>query len=198
MHKPSIILAMALIVILMVPSILAGNSSFTDMHQINIVNLFISDASLKCNKNLYAAIEFKNAGTENEYVHMELVNEKLGIDEFAPIVMIQPNKHDSVTIPVTLKQEPEGNVEFEVLAYFNNEIRRYFQSFTFKGCPDAPKTDSAVDPALFTQSSSESKEKALQGLSMHTWYVIIMIILIFLLVLIYVLKLYIQSITQKK
>ncbi len=194
----SILLTIALILAFSLPLANAGKSLVSDEHKINILNLFISDNYLECNKNLNAVIEFKNAGTENEYVHMELVNEKLGIDEFAPIVLVKPNGIASVTIPATLESEPKGEHEFEVFAYYSNEIKPYFKSFTFKGCQEPAKDDMQPDDAIIAQSGLEGRETAVKGLNLQTWYIILMVALIFVLVLVYLLKLYIQNITNRE
>ena len=198
MKTASIFLMIALILAFYLPSAYAGKSLVSDEHKINILNLFISDNYLECNKNLNAVIEFKNSGTENEYVHMELMNERLGIDEFAPIVLVKPNGIASVTIPVALESEPKGEYELEVLAYFNNEIKPYFKSFMFKGCQEAAKDGMYPDDAIMTQSSLQSKETAPKGLNSQAWYIIIMVALIFVLVLTYLLKLYVQNITNRE
>ncbi len=193
----SLVLYLITIVLLVLPGVSAGKSLIPDVHRIDILNLFISETSLTCNKNIYTVIEYKNAGTDNELVHLELVNEQLGINEFTPVAMLQPNRLGSITIPIALEQEPEGEVEFEVLAYFNNEIRRYFKSFTFAGCPEAPNPTSMPDATLLAQTSQEAKNQP-QGWSTQTWFVTLMVIIIFILVIIYILKLYIERIRGKE
>ena len=163
--------------------------AITELHDISILNVFISEKYLECKKDLYASIEMKNEGIENEYVHVELSNVELGIDEFAPIIMIQPKKLGSVTIPLTLEEEPEGAYEFEVLVYFNNEVKRYFKTFAFQGCPETP----LPPPTTLNLASESQSQKTSQQPSAHTWYLIGMVILIFILSMIYLLKLYIEK-----
>jgi hypothetical protein len=164
-----------------------------EIHDVSILNVFISEKYLECKKDAFVSIQLKNEGIENEYVHVEISNQELGIDEFAPIIMVQPNGLESISIPIIFPEEPEGSHEFEVLAYFNNEVKRYFKSFDFKGCPEAPTQPKSINLAS-DYASPKVKE---EGISAHTWYLVGMVVLIFILAIIYLLKIYIEKTRSK-
>ena len=191
--KITLPLYVVLFSLLLFPSVLAGESLSSEVHQIELLNVFIGDSSLTCNPHVNVVVELRNSGTENEAVQLELIQSELGIDEVAPIFGIQPQRLESITFPLLLSQEPEaGDYEFEIIASFHNEIRRHFASFTFKGCPEQPKMTGMTDTALMVQSGLEPV-KTLQGWSNQTWFLIIMTIILFILVLVYLLKLYIEN-----
>lgn len=191
-------LYVVLLSLLIFPLTLAGESLSSEIHQIDFLNVFIGDSSLTCNQHINVVVELRNSGTENEAVQLEIIQPELSLDEVAPIFGIQPQRLGSLTFPLTLDHEPEaGDYEFELIAYFHNEIRRHFASFTFKGCPEQPKMTGMTDTTLMVQSGLEPV-KTLQGWSSQTLFLIVMVVILFVLVLVYLLKLYIENINTRE
>lgn len=181
----------------LIPQVVSQN---LDIHDVEVANIFLSERYLSCQKNLYFIVELRNSGTESEAVHAELFSPSMGMREFSPVFAIQSDESASLTIPVSLEVEPEGEHEVEVAVYFNNEINQGLAHFNFEGCKEE-KQEIQLDTSMpqVQQSYSFNDAKASIGdWSAQLVFVVIMVAVIFFLVLIYLLKILFQKITRNR
>jgi hypothetical protein len=190
------LLSFFLCLLLVTPGVLAQNQLYTDLHRVDVLDLFISERYLTCSTELFVVAEIKNTGTEPEYVHVELSSPSLRVHAFSPITQLDPNTIDSITMPLTLEEEPEGLHEFEVLVYYHNEIKRSFKTFTFEGCAEVHDIETQSD--ILVQTGSTPSPRPSLSLSGQMLFVMIMVLVVFLLAVAYLLKLFFQKVTGGK
>ena len=182
-------LMVLLLLILNSLTINAQNRIFNDRHDIKILDLFIGKESLECKKQIPAYVEVINKGDVDDVFTVEVVNFRLGVDEFSPTTLIEKDAIKSIPVNLKFKEEPDGDYEFEILAIFNKEIRRFFKTFEFK----CPKTVTRVMPNLNSinvQNKVEVVKKT--EVSFTLVFMVILLIVIFLLAIVYIGMVYIN------
>lgn len=183
----------ALFCVLFTLPVVGADGLFTDVHRIDVLDLFISEKYLSCTTTLVAVVEIRNSGQESESAHVELSSQDLGVREFSPLVLLAPRQIQSLSLPFTLREEPKGSKEFEVIVYFGNEVKRSFKSFTFLGCPEeVPLVSSPLTPPSSSLPPTASS-LTLSSVSAHLLFSLVLGLLLFFLAVIYLLKLYIRK-----
>ncbi len=178
---------------------LIGSSSAREaieLHKVEVVNAFISDQYLTCSRQAYLVIELKNAGELNEVVHMQVLNEALGVNEFSPLFAIDAQEFASTTIPLMFAKEPTGKYTIEIALYFQNKVTQTLKEFTFKGCPSLPSPLGKQGVQEEKQSSEEKEEQKEPGIDPELGGQLVfmggMVVVILILLMIYLFKVYIE------
>ena len=168
---------------------ISAQKIFSDKHDLQVLDLFIGQESLACKKEFNALIEVVNRGDLTEVFNVELVNNQLDLDEFSQVLTIEPEAIKSVPFNIKFEEEPKGRYEFEVLVYFNKDIKHFFKTFEFKGCP----TKVINNKVMNNHVNNKPKIELQPTVSFSLILTLVLIFVIFLLAIAYVFTIYIKE-----
>ena len=159
-------------------------------HKLNIINLYLQRTD-DCLKEINVVIEIKNEGITSETFYIELISDKLNINEISEQRSINSKRIDAVTFDIPINPQLNGEYEFQATAYYSNALKSvYFKDINFE-CIEQ-KVPAYKGFLLENQKKTIVKEPVNEGIEIpqNVIFIFSMLLIIFILVVVYILTQY--------
>ncbi len=185
---------MAVLMLLLVTTVIAiPDFSELEDHKIEVSDVYITSDNLECKVTFPVMIEVKNTGSHEEDVTIELRTRDGKIEEITQLQNLKPDRIEIISLTTSFKDQPKGQIEFEVIASYNKKTSHFFRSFNFK-CEDQKPQVTMLKNSNYlpTQEPVAQQEPIKYRISLLVMITALLLFIILVLVVLYIIKSYVE------